>query len=504
MPLSRVIAITLSGAALALGISGCPNMGDSELSPACSNCAAISPTLYAGSGTGIWRYSNSTDAPVPVPVGIRGLTGQHVTLVFTNDAHEPHQMTSMRLDQWRRVPPEGGLRTKKGSPVSAQAASVTSVGEGRSWYHHDGTLRDTTLARQSTMRDGVVVNLWVENSENNDTRVGAAVLDKLHDTYVRAGGIYDMMVDIGGPLWGPHDSSNLIDGSAQPVNLVILNFNRDRPDDLNGYFHTRNALRRVPETQSAKSNEAVVLFLNSANLEADVPETLEDMLLNLAHESMHMQSFYRRRVKLGAEFAFERWLEEGLATMVTDHLASALTPGFNPARDSQVPGYMLNASYDCALMAWGDVRTVCDGDAVWGSFGAFLNRQLGMQFFRNLLNDTTHKSSAEALDAAIRSVRPESGTVEEVRRWAASLASAIPLRGLPAGYGFPARADGAYPLPEIDLQLYKHRMPDAIPPTLAGHASFPLVRRAVRGTYEEVISVPPRSTLQVVIHQEKV
>lgn len=48
------------------------------------DCAATGPGTYAGSGVGIWKVVNDTAAPVAVPLSIQGLSGQAVTLVFTN------------------------------------------------------------------------------------------------------------------------------------------------------------------------------------------------------------------------------------------------------------------------------------------------------------------------------------------------------------------------------------------------------------------------------------
>ncbi|MBS0455254.1 MAG: hypothetical protein JSS14_28480 [Proteobacteria bacterium] len=57
--------------------------------PSCINCAALSPTQYAGQGVGIGEKTNSSAGARDVPVYIRGLNGQQVTLVFSNDSGNP-------------------------------------------------------------------------------------------------------------------------------------------------------------------------------------------------------------------------------------------------------------------------------------------------------------------------------------------------------------------------------------------------------------------------------
>ncbi|MBU6438551.1 MAG: PKD domain-containing protein, partial [Betaproteobacteria bacterium] len=50
-----------------------------------SGCAAASPNNYAGTGTGTWRYSNTTGSAATVNLSIGGVTaGKTVTLLFSN------------------------------------------------------------------------------------------------------------------------------------------------------------------------------------------------------------------------------------------------------------------------------------------------------------------------------------------------------------------------------------------------------------------------------------
>jgi hypothetical protein len=52
--------------------------------PACSAYAAVSPTQYAGSGTGVWSVANSGASVTEVPISLSGLNGQTVQLVYSN------------------------------------------------------------------------------------------------------------------------------------------------------------------------------------------------------------------------------------------------------------------------------------------------------------------------------------------------------------------------------------------------------------------------------------
>ena len=78
-------------AAVALVAAACGGSSVSQapagLTVACwgSDCAARSPTEYAGSGVGIWQYRNTTGAPVGVEFTISGVQpSQTPVLLFTN------------------------------------------------------------------------------------------------------------------------------------------------------------------------------------------------------------------------------------------------------------------------------------------------------------------------------------------------------------------------------------------------------------------------------------
>ncbi|WP_130391268.1 M30 family zinc metallopeptidase [Cupriavidus agavae] len=510
----------------------------STIDPACSDCAAISATQYAGSGTGIWTFVNDTDQPYAVPVSLHGLSGQNVSLVFSNDsdkaqplavlARQPAQPRAARhavpgaaasfADQVRAFNHTGWAeqvealqRARAKLPQAAQdqtgepePPAGARLGDARQWYQNTaGDVRDTTLVRQVSTREGVAVNFWLEDGEQAEGKVTDAMLDTLSATYVQADGIYEFLREVGGPLWGRHVVPGLIAGTGQPVNVVLV---RLQEYGLAGYFWALNTIRRTrldPRTQF--SNEAVVLFVDSSMMYTDASHGLSMTLVTLAHESMHMQNFYRRGVRLGPAYAMEQWLDEGTAVMAEDFISQRLMLEDNEIRDRQLPRYVSAPLYGCGVLRWPAYDEMCDGYAVWGAWGGYLNRQFGIPFYRNLLNDRTNRSSKAVLDAAIRSVRPGSGTVPELRRWAASVGSMMPAAGAPPGYGYPARTETGYGLPAIDLQtLVSERTLPEPDDVMSAYSMLPVVRSGVTGTFSEEVSVPPRTTLMVVVHDGKV
>ena len=145
----------------------------------------------------------------------------------------------------------------------------------------------------------------------------------------------------------------------------------------------------------------------------------------------------------------------------------------------------------------------CESYAVTGSFGGFLNRQLGLGFYQALLTSSGVKDSTEILDKAIKSRRPDSSVGQELRRFAATSAGLIPLGAGITEYSMPGRNEDVFSLPAIDpasLGSGSRKLPQSAPSLLQALASFPVIRSNVAGTYSETVRVPPGTTLSVIIN----
>jgi hypothetical protein len=190
---------------------------------------------------------NATTAAVDMPISIAGLTGQDVTLVFTNQSGTAQTMPTVALTasqlptvaasaiQW-----DDGVSAAKGriadynrdgwaakAGARGTGASLSTfgatpplraaytVGDTRNWYHEDNSSRATTLVRTDTTADGTVVNFWVEDTENNPLKVSTAIVAALEAGFVPAGKIYDLLKQTGGPVWGPHVYTDLISGAVR-------------------------------------------------------------------------------------------------------------------------------------------------------------------------------------------------------------------------------------------------------------------------------------------------
>ncbi len=509
----------------------------SVVRPACKDCSAVDSNTYAGSGVGVWQSINTTGAAIDMPIHISGLDGQDVTLVFTNETDTARAMPMLPLTtsyspsvvaselRWndgsealkRRIQEFNhtgwaALAGKKGSAPDASTQSAphrAAVNDVRIWYHADDTARKATLRAQHTTTDGTTVNFWVENGEYVSSRITSAILDVLGDGFVAPGKIYDMLKSVGGPLWGGHNNySDLIAGDGQPIDIVILNFDGNGSGiGMTGYFSARNAFKREPKF-NPYSNESVSLYLDAEWLYGASATRLRPMLSTMAREAMHMQNFYRRGVKHGLQKMFDPWLEEATAMMMEDFASESMGPSsaYNAIRDRRFPDYIgyKAGSYSCSLVEWTPLAASCDSFSVSGSFGGFLNRQLGADFYKNLLNTMLDgvdgTDSVKALDQAIRSVAPASGMGEQLRRFSATAGSLMKAPS-PAGYGFPSRTVEQFVLPSIDpqVQLPYRTLTQSVPAMLQSYASLPVVRQAIKGTHSETVKVPAGTSLSVVI-----
>ncbi|WP_262389575.1 M30 family zinc metallopeptidase [Cupriavidus campinensis] len=502
------------------------------LSVACTDCGTVDANTYAGTNVGVWRHVNASATPVDVPINIRGLSGQDVTLVFTNQGAEPQAMPALPLvpkasasaigKAWRLDGQEGALMRRIGefnahgwarlaatrplAALDAREARIAprqaTLNETRTWHDAQDQPHTATLVRQSQASDGTAVHFWIENAEHSLAKVSDATIDALAASFLGPGKVYDLLTQVGGPLWGAHGYADLNPGTGQPLDIVILKLTSDNPSArLMGYFYARDVIRR--SAGFPHSNEAVGFFLNSESLYVADDAAVRQVASTMAHEGMHLQNFYRRGAGHGPQYLFDTWLDEATAMMMEDFVGHAIDPAMNEIRDIRFRDYIgiRNGMYNCSLTTWEPFGDTCESYSVSGSLGGFLNRQLGAGFFSRLLRDVSSENSLAVLDSAIRAESTGAGLGEQLRRFSATAGSLMRAADSPAGYGFPARIDGALRLPLIDPQNLAgiRALTQTVPTQLQPYASIPIARPALHGIYSERVSVPPGTALSVVI-----
>ncbi|WP_211193351.1 hemagglutinin [Paraburkholderia sp. UYCP14C] len=507
---------------------------------ACTNCGAADDSTYSGSGVGLWQAVNSSAQNDTVTIAINGATGRTATLVFTNEGSSQsmsavpvsasvmssadvvanaatHPSTGedprvaavheFNTNGWKALvnkPSTAGAAAASADVIGAvqRVVATYNIGDTRDFWLMDYTQRHMTLEATTTTSDGTKVNLWVETTEYGTGKITPTIVNTLLQNYAGAGGVYDMVTGVGGPFWGTVTMPGMIPG-AQPVDLVVANFNHDgQPYGTVGYFWAINNFVNQGSGATSVSNSDLSLYLDSETLYLAGTAGMQAMQTVMAHESTHMQNFYRRDMLMGVQYAYDTWLEETTAMMMEDWVSFNIDPTYNSVRDNRLPQYLTyngHGSYTCGLTTWDPADTTCDSYTTNGSFGGFLNRQLGLTFYKTLLNDKNATASIDVLNDAIKQVRPDSSAAQELRHFTVAASGQVPFGANMSLYAFPSRAEGGFTLPSIDPSKKTRDLPSASPGVLLGYASFPAVRANISGKYQETVTLPPGVTLSVVV-----
>ncbi|MGO4307386.1 M30 family zinc metallopeptidase [Cupriavidus sp. RAF12] len=513
------------------------------LDQACSaggQCSAATAASYSGSGTGIWGRANASTAAQDVQYSISGVAGKSIAMMLTNLTGQSVAMPSVPLSSMvdasslARLSPQAltaeaddeasrraigdfnrtgwidaiqasqpMLRSMSAPPVQQSTAGL-GVGATKTWYHTDATMRLATLQQQVTATDGTIVNLWVENSQFGvgANQISLTTVGTLATAFAGTGQIYDMLKDIGGPVWGPNSyGTQVVPATGQPIDIVILNFNNDgKPYGSVAYFW---GLHNLSKTTDPRSNESISLYLDSETLALGGSAGMQAMKLTMAHEGTHMQNFYRRGIMMGPSYVYADWLEEMTAMQMEDFLSHSIDPTFNAISNVRFPDFYRYSSYNCNILQFTGFGTPCESYSVSGSFGGFLDRQLGLAFYKDLLTRQTADSKT-ALNQAIVAAQAGSSFEQQLLRWKVTTSSGMPAAKSPTGYGYPARTDGTYVLPEIDpsASVYAslRKLPVVLPSLLEAYGTFPVARSATNGVYSDKVRVPAGATLSVVVY----
>ena len=535
--------------ALALGavLAGCgggggggPSGPSSQLTAACSGtaCGAANATTYSGQGVGVWSYTNTTQAEQQIPVALTNLGSKQVTLIYTNNGDASVPMPALTLtppaattataqkslsaapatvnqipERIRNFKPRlTAADTQARQSIKPQAAAILPVGSQRSWFVQPGDsrieTRQATLRRQASVPTPTgtrTINVWLEDSEYDAAKVSDAMLDTLVQRFTSGSdAVYPLITGLSGEPWGAHSYGDLIDPD-QPLDIVFVNFVPDRtPYGLLGYFWSLNNFKQDPANPDLKySNQSLSFYMDTETLYLDPAAGMTNQISTLSHEFVHMTNFYRRSVQLskpGTDYAFDTFLEEMSAMMGEDIVAQRVTPGFNSIASGRVPSWLSRSGFNCDPAAWSaDTAAPCFGYDVNGSLGAYLVRQYGVGFYKQLLSNTTSTDSLQVLGNAIQQAGGPTLPVA-VQRWGANIAL-LPADS-PGGFGWPARTEQGFTLAEINgSSLASSRvLPTTVPVNLNARGHFPFLRQPdAQGTYQEQLRVPAGSTLTAVV-----
>ena len=498
---SASLSISNSASASAVSVNllgtGETTVMSAALVPDCvgANCSAVNGSTYAGSGVGVWRYTNtSTTLAASINISISGVSaGKNVLLLFSNgtksaaptvpgagvladvgsapqssvpggtggtssdDVIDERELVHSKILEENRslVATLRAMERAQASPAVDSAFSnppdispAPAIGTKRVWT--DAALGSTvnhatSVQATCSTSGGRGVVFWVEDRVWAARSVTTGVIDRFKAAYCGANGGYERLVKLQGEPWGAHGFNGVISDSPtlQDVNVVMVSSAKG----FGGYFWGVNSLLSDP-----RSNKALVFFVNVAGFSGDSTSssTLNYYISTLVHEMMHMVNFYQRMLR--RDVTHDTWLEETSAMMSEDIVVPTLI-NTNKIETVRVPGY-LQTGGNVSYINWPMLSS--NNYAVGGTFGAFVNRRFGLGVFQGL--QTCSSDSYGCVDSLIN-LNGGAGFGIEFARMGASLFGLLSATGLPAQYGFPAKADGGYALGQIDVSVLSSLRP---------------------------------------------
>lgn len=541
-----LVRITVSGSPLATACGATP-------------CAALSSSQYAGSGLGVWQYNNTSNSSTNLTVDIANVpAGKKVGLFFSNaqsaaaaalpsaginasldvqsdtlrsgssygsvdlkglllnagmsdslanlqlnheSAHE--QMTQRnaqlksRLEQSARIQKTADLQA---ATVSPKAAPV--VGAARNWVDYFPSVPSayaTTNKFVCTLPSGRNAVFW---QQDTDTNLTAATLTRFTTAACGTSGGFARIATLLGDAWGPHTFTDIITettANKQDINIVFLSPGGGA--NWAGYFY---ALNNFISTAAQPTNQALAFFINTTEL-VNAGAT-EFYLSTLFHEATHMHNFYQNDVV--RRKTLQTWMEEMHAIMSEDIVTPSVAAGYNKPSAFRIPGY-LAAKGGVDLINW--PTTLGSNSSAYynmaAAFAAYINRQYGIGVYQQLTSSCTtglaKTDSYECLKTVLLA-NGSPGLAIDFSRMGASTFGLLGGAGNPSGFGFPAKASGAYSLDAIDLS---GRAWDTAAATSLAGSYKPMSQWYVRDVQaagktryiRNSVTVPAQTTLHLVI-----
>ncbi|MEJ1963225.1 MAG: PKD domain-containing protein [Gammaproteobacteria bacterium] len=467
---------------------------DNVFAPYCAGafCGASSATAYGGTGTGVWRYHNSTASNATVDIDIQGVhEGQYASLVFTNgtpadaatlpgagslvsmsapvaplnvpdrqtlrlageplpgslsgssdlDSDSAHEAMLLRnlasAREFIRAHVPGVTPASPEPRVRTLAATAPpALGTKRVWNETFGgnvpyNMEVAATCGLSTGRNAV---FWIDSAQVASGSITRARVQFLVDELCQPdSGAYARQVALTGDVWGPAAAgSGYIEdapGALQDLHIVMPGVPASA--SWGGYFSSGNL---APAANNTSTNAALAIFVNANLLTRSATDPSAGA--TLIHELKHHINFYQRTV---ARHAFHPiWLEESSAMLSEDLFTEPLL-GYNRA-ELRHDGYVFSGG-GIGYLGWTDPEGNSYNQG--GSFGAFLHRKYGLDVDRRLVDtcvdDGTPASGYQCLDSLILQWGGR-GFADEFSRHGASVFGGMGKGSVPYGFGFPAVA----------------------------------------------------------------
>jgi Peptidase M30 len=500
-------------------------------------CAATDAHTYSGTGTGIWRFTNSSGSPTAIDVSVSGLkSGQAALFVFSNgqitdtsapivpnpsplpsprpsfspadslqssvdDAHHSillanHERSIALIAARKEIVPNPLLRFAVIAPPQLRDPPEKNVAH-RAWVDNfaPGSPKTyDTVARESCklvdFRNAV---FWVDP---NLTGFDDAAVKAFTQAFCTPTGGYAQLAQLIGSPWGINTGANgdsLISDYPQLLDVNIAILNVAAGTNWGGYFSSDN---NFTHKESPTSNESLVFFINGPGAISNQKYYLSTLL----HELTHMINFYERTVSRG--FSHDVWLEETSAMMTEDIVVPAVLASYSIIPNERVQPYARSGG-NTNLLDWPQLSG--PNYNMGGSLAAFLDRRYGIELYRGLIDckapPPTTQPSYGCVDGLIKAQQGQ-GFDDEFGRFAVSIFAALPAAGTPDKFGYPTLQSGGYTLEAIDVSqltsLPQYPRPIGSKFSATSH-TFVNLKSHAGSVVQKGVTVPPHSTLLLVV-----
>jgi hypothetical protein len=507
------------------------------------DCSGIhcgsSGNTYTGSGIGVWRYKNGGSRAATLNVSLSNIANKDIMIVFTNEGNSrvnlPYIYVNSTLhnlynemniqsdnddyiDTFNHIPDtvrEFNARnfalkkSESNQNINYNQLSAKTVGDWNVWNivnrYDQNEQRNATLRHQQTVSGGRTVNIWVENSEYRSDRISSATVNEIAQ-YLNI--IVNSVTSVAGEPWGTYDAelNELLIPASQPLNIVFVNYDQNGYAlGVLGYFYALNNF--LNGNGVSNSNEALAVFVDTETIYLH-SEGKKHIISTIAHELTHAVVFYKRGIVMNDYF--DTFLNEMSAIMMEDIVAKKLDSTFNDVKFRYIDWHE-ETSYNNDFANWctPDNNWCFGGDQSYdiaGSFGAYLLRQHGIAFYKELFatrsssGSDLHARSLNILDKAIRTYN-SSGLGRALQRWGASIAM-FPADANLTGFGYPARNnDNGFNFEAFNGNDYKQyrALPTYSPASLAAHGHFPFLRKETNNIYATELTVPAGVSVSIVV-----
>ena len=279
------------------------------------------------------------------------------------------------------IPPKTGL---VGNIVSARSVSDSSeteysVGDTKNFYAFDDKDNvNTTYAAGAVLKKvGDYCYIWYKekNGISLEDSVFDTIAEKFDSIYLKETYIFGSNV--------PEVSYNNIISVTDSTKIHILIY--DLFDDSDetaesksgtyGYFSSSDMI-----TNALGSNKLEMINIDSYFLQEDQ----EGIISTLAHEFQHMLCFVQKSLNVNDQDA-STWFYEMMAMVCEDIMQTQLGISDKAAPCSRL--YQFNYSYFLGFTTWGTGETVYASYANAYAFGAYLLRNFGIDFIRELAHN---------------------------------------------------------------------------------------------------------------------